>query len=62
MFFVVAVVTLLALWMVATFATKVQCRREILKANRERLGELRRRPDWPQELDAFAQLAAARGG
>ena len=36
-------------------------RREILKANRERLGELRLRPDWPQALDSLAQQAAAIG-
>jgi hypothetical protein len=58
-FFAVGVVILLVLWMVATFAMKR--RRGILEANRERLEELRHRPDWPQRLDAFAQQAAARG-
>ena len=32
-----------------------------MKANRERLGELRLRPDWPQGLDSLAQQAAAIG-
>jgi hypothetical protein len=32
-----------------------------LKANRERLGELRLRPDWPQALDSLAQQATAIG-
>jgi hypothetical protein len=32
-----------------------------LKANRERLGELRRRPEWPQGLDSLAHQATAIG-